>query len=254
MNSAFDALAAQQAWFWQRVTAEDAGDVSDVLLGNDRLDAGSRLEIYRDMYRVRLVDAIGLEYPALSAALGDGFRATVIAYIQAFPSASASIGHAGDRMPEFLSGWTADLARLDRARSRVFDAEDAVPVTVDDLRSLAPEAWPDLRLSRAPSTERVFAAWAVETSWDEVQAGVEVHEPAPAQYEEILVWRLGISLRVAHRRLTPNEGVLLDVFDAGGTFGDACLSVAAHGGDAAQDAAYALLGLVQAEVLRFGPP
>jgi hypothetical protein len=241
-------LAGLEGWWWSRVTGEDGGDSDEFVRGDARLDATGRVDVYRSMYFARIAETLAADHAALRLAVGDDWDAMARAYIQAFPSAHASIARMGDRLPEFLSGWLSDLALLERARSRVFEAADAEPVEMEPLRSLAPEAWPTLVLSRIPASERITVRWEVDAAWDAADRGEVPAEPAlsPGQ---LLVWRLGATTRVAHRRVTGGERALLDAFDQRATFGDACAALSELGDDAAPTAARALIALVQAGVL-----
>lgn len=232
-----------QRWFWDAVTGPEAARADGVLVGDARLGAEGRLAIYREMYVARIRDALTVDHPALVVALADDFDALVRRFLTAHPSTSPSIARAGDALPTFLDGWHADLARLERARSRVFDAADAEPLTLDDLRSLAPESWPILRLARVPACERLSCGWAVDLFWRDVDLGVRPAVPTP-EAVELIVWRLGATTAVAHRRVDPAEHVLLDALDGGATFGDACAQFAARDDEVASIAAPALARLV----------
>src|SRR5262249_47708892 len=94
--------------------------------------------------------------------------------------------------PEMLSPPLSDLARLEWARVEAFDAADAIPLTRDDLRALAPEDWPSLSLALVPSAKILDAG--------------------------ILVWRRGFVVR--HRAIEGEERAAIARLPA--TFAEMC--------------------------------
>jgi hypothetical protein len=145
-------LADAQALFHALVTARDdvaaiaARDaearaaVDAMVVGDERLSAVERLDLYATMYFVRIHDVLRDEYARSVAVLGgEAFHALVTDYLQACPPAHPSLREAGARLPGFVTGhalaadrpWLAELARLERARLEVFDGPDATPLSLD---------------------------------------------------------------------------------------------------------------------------
>jgi hypothetical protein len=86
------------------------------------LEAAARANIYAEMYRFRLADALRADFPRLARLLGDeGFFAMAQAYATEHPSASSDIGQFGRHLADFLAenpgprGDESDLARLEWA-------------------------------------------------------------------------------------------------------------------------------------------
>jgi putative DNA-binding protein len=105
--------------------------VRDVILPSRALNAVERVGIYHGMYLLRMEEALATDYPGLKHLLGDGrFLDLVRAYVREYPSRHFSLNRLGDHLPEFLRrvpglsrrGFVHDLARLELALSRVFDA------------------------------------------------------------------------------------------------------------------------------------
>jgi hypothetical protein len=209
-----------------------------VLRGDARLTAVERLDIYANMYFFRLLDLLREDYEALLACLGDqGFYRFVAEYLEARPSLHPSVRNVGERLPAFLAEhalgrerpWLAELAALERTRLELFDGPDAAPLTLDELRPLAPEAFVSLPLPLVPSHRVVEVGWSVDEVWAEVEAGLaEGATPAPPVALEppraLLVWRQGIA--VYHRPLERLERQALARAAAGAPFGAVCDLVA----------------------------
>src|SRR5450755_3058166 len=140
-------LADLEARFYGLVTARDsvavtvgeAGPealraVEQMVAGDARLPAIARLEIYADMYFVRIHDVLADEYAKTAAALGAAaFHGLVTDYLDACRPEHPSMREVGTRLPAFLAAhptgtrrpWLAELARLERARLEMVDSADA---------------------------------------------------------------------------------------------------------------------------------
>jgi hypothetical protein len=111
------------------------------------------------MYWARLIEALGENYPTVARVLGHArFHRLATRYLRANPSRHPSLRQLGRRFPEHLvrhpvRGYPqlADVARLDRAVLDAFDATDATPLAIADLKDLPPEQWPALRFRLASS-------------------------------------------------------------------------------------------------------
>ncbi|MCC6646063.1 MAG: putative DNA-binding domain-containing protein [Polyangiaceae bacterium] len=104
-----------------------------VVRGQPRLSAARQLELYREQFFFRHLDAVAEDFPALVEALGwDAFEEVTTAYLAAHPPTSFSLRDLAARLPDFLEGRAApaavDLARLEWALVEAFDAADAPPI------------------------------------------------------------------------------------------------------------------------------
>lgn len=108
------------------------------VLGDNRLTAQTRLGIYAQGYRQRLLECLGLEYPMLSALAGptafglfaQGYIAahpsrsyTLYDFGAAFPAYLESARPAGDGTPQTVEAMPAALARIERAKAEVHRAQ-----------------------------------------------------------------------------------------------------------------------------------
>jgi len=109
-----------------------------------------RLDIYRGMYEVRLLEALRVDYPGLAHFLGaNTFDELAKLYIRANPSRSYTLNRLGDRLPGFVKkvaglprpGFVQDLARFELASTLVFDEEESQAAMPDSVNNLDPEAW-----------------------------------------------------------------------------------------------------------------
>src|SRR5277367_5751517 len=119
-----------------------------------------RLGIYRNAYRVRLIEALDATYPVLHAVLGDEvFSALGEEFVAAHPSVHRSIRWYGRELADFLGQHPpyaeqpilAELALLEWTLSEVFDAADAPPKPRSAFSAIDAAAWSELRFEFHPS-------------------------------------------------------------------------------------------------------
>ena len=222
-------LPALQADFQDFVLGQDPG-INAEIVGTARVDAATRLGIYANAYRLRLLEALDTDYPGLHSIAGDDeFDRLGRAYIDAHPSTFRSLRWFGDRMSDFLRTTEpyceypvfAEMAAFEWAMSDAFDAADTLPATVDHMATIAADAWPELRFSTHDSLRRLDLRWNVPTVWKAIDA--EQDPPALAENDlpiAWLVWRR--DLRTWFRSLDVAEACALDAMLRGETFSAIC--------------------------------
>ncbi|MGH8597151.1 MAG: MNIO family bufferin maturase [Gammaproteobacteria bacterium] len=193
------------------------------------IDRARRVAIYSDGYRLRLIEALGTDYPVLKTLLGeDDFAELAHRYIGAHPSHTRSLRWFGARLGDFLrttethraTPLVTQLARFEWALGEAFDAADAPHATLDDLLALPASSWPSLRLAAHPSVRDVTLGEAVPAFWRELQAGGPVaRDASPGLPRVWRVWRN--DLRTLFRALDPLEIDSARILETG-TFSDLC--------------------------------
>jgi hypothetical protein len=209
------------------------------VVGTERVPVATRLGIYGDGYRSRLVEALTANFPVLSELLGEADFATLArAYIRTHDSPFFSIRYYGNALADFLASEAeyasapvlSDLARWEWAMTEVFDAADADPIGPDDLARIAPERWAELRFEWHPSIRRVALAWNAPQIWQAVTDDLEPPEvelsSEPVQW---LLWRQ--ELRTYFRSLRPAEAAALEAAREGQPFGELCALLSAECGE-----------------------
>ena len=212
----------------------------DRVSGTAKVDAQTRVAIYYDAYRLRLLEALDANYPVLHAWIGDDeFEQLGLAYLDAHPSRHFSIRYFGHRLPEFLGTETyrerpylAEMATLELALSEAFDAADDSLVKIEDMAGISPDAWPTMRFRFHASMRRLNLRWNVPTIWNPINRNIEAEKndeeptaevPAPAAEEyprSWLIWRE--ALKTYFRSLPVDEAWAIDTAVAGGTFAEIC--------------------------------
>lgn len=205
-------------------------DASDLTLETPAFSRSERLGIYHQAYRLRLIDALRSDYPALEAFVGeDDFVAIANEFIAAYPSHHPSLRWLGEKLAEFLSThptWAnqipvAELAEFEWAQTTAFDAADERTSTLDDVRALAPDAWMTMQLKFHDSVQLLNFYSNTPTLWNSL-----INEESPAEPEIMnesnawLIWR--DDLRVVFRPLPQTEAWALQAFLNGNNFAEVC--------------------------------
>lgn len=205
-------LAGTQELFHRAITGPiplDEAELDRCFGGTGELSAADRVEIYRNMYTARLVDALRETFPNLARFLGEErFGALGEAYLAEHPSEHHDVGRLGRRLADFLNAYPdperadlADLAELEWTRNEVFFAPESGIVGAEALAAAGVENVAGVRLRIAPSLCVIGLAHDAAALWRSLEAGEEVLPPreGPAA----AVWRRGFE--VFHCTLPPEE-------------------------------------------------
>ncbi len=216
------------------------------VLGDERMGAVERLDVYANMYFFRLLDVLKGDYPAVLAVLGESvFHDLITDYLLVHFPSHPSLRYAGATLPAFLARhkqgtvfpFLSDLARLEWALVDAFDAANAPILSADDLVSVPPEHWGELRFRFHPSVRLLDCDWGVHVLRQRADLGEEVGTAANGPVG-VCVWRRGFN--VFHRALSDPERCALGVLREGGTFAEACTAAAELVGE--EEAPHAVAG------------
>jgi hypothetical protein len=232
-------LPRVQGDFQKYLLDGDSSAIELHIVGTARVPVATRLAIYGDGYRSRLIEALAANFPVLSELLGEvDFAALGTDYVRSFPSPYYSIRHYGNALADFLATDAqyasapvlAELARWEWAMSEVFDAADAAAIGTDALARVAPDEWADLRFDWHPSVRRLGLLWNAPQIWKAVSDQAEPPEvtlnPQPVEW---LLWRQ--DLRTYFRSLSAAEAAALEAGRDGQCFGELCARLSAEVGE-----------------------
>ncbi|MFW7379612.1 MAG: putative DNA-binding domain-containing protein [Oligoflexus sp.] len=165
---------------------------------SDTMDGAERLQIYRDMFEARVIDALIDDYPLLHSLLGcSRFEDLALAYIQEYPSRSFTLENLGDHFPVFMDSqnltdrpFGADLARLEFAITQAFHAKDTALLQTDRLQMAEIDQWLDCVLKPVPSLKLLRCQYDVNALYSAYQEDALPEEPAlPTAETLIMVWK-----------------------------------------------------------------
>lgn len=193
-----------------------------------RAEATTRLSIYANGYRLRLLEALETDYPALRALVGDeAFYELGRSYIKAQPSRFFNLRWYGGGFAEFLRHACGDrpawceLAVFEWAMGLAFDAADERPVRIEDVAAMPNESWPGLTFRLHASVQRLDLEWTVAEYWKAID-----HKEAPQAVAQLsspqawLIWRK--DLITYFRSLSDDEAWALDAARDGSSFAEIC--------------------------------
>jgi Putative DNA-binding domain len=196
-----------------------------------KADRVTLLDVYRDGYALRLIEALTTDYPGVMAMAGPAdFDHMARAYIAAHPSHHPSVRWYGRGLADFVertapysqAADVAEMARFEWALGLAFDSPNATPITADALMALPQEAWETLAFSTLPSLHRLILAFEAPQAWqrrEEVDAGNLEVERAP----EPLTWAIWRPDLVSNfRSLEADEAAMLDALVEGRPFPELC--------------------------------
>lgn len=222
--------------------------------------AGPFLKVYDHAYVARLLEVMGEDFPAVHTLLGDDeFADAAAAYVRGHPSTERSVRWLGHGFADWLrrtAPWSdlpmlADMAAFEWGLGLAFDAPDAVPLGVEALAAVPPEAWPILKFDFHLALNTFDLSYQV-AAFQQAVAREEDPEAAPERFAEgpqtWAAWRDLETLIVHYRPLAADEATGLSRMRAGDDFQCLCETLAALGDDedAALRAAGYLRGWVEA--------
>lgn len=204
-------------------------------LTNDstHISATKRLEIYYDGYRLRLLEILEGDFPKLHTLMGDeAFDALGHHYIAAYPSKHFSARYFGQYLAHFLreeiaytkQPYLAEMADFEWALGNTLDAENANIITLDDLKSISPAYWGNLKIHFHPSLQVRTFEWNIPQLWKTI----ENKEPpqSPIKQKESMTWIFWRrDLQSQFRSLTKPQALILKLFQEDNPFSDICESL-----------------------------
>lgn len=236
-----EALRDVQARFLAGVMSGDA-EAEALIVDDNRVGAARRLDIYRNNYRASLRDVLADHFERVHAWLGDDqFDNLADAYVTAHPSRTRNLRYYGGEFPAFLAqhypadGELAELAALDWALRRAFDAADAAPLDAAAVGALG-EGWIDRRLTLHPAAQVLRQCHNSRAIWSALDEGEAPPDAVLlAVPVRLLIWRRGVQSQF--RTLSEGEADALALLEAGASFTDlSAATIAGLGEDAAMQA------------------
>ena len=228
MNSAKQ-LAVTEAHFQDNVLTGDPV-IDSQIEGDSAQFRDTRLGIYRNAYRLRLIEVLGTDYEVLHAYLGDALFDTLAGdYIAAHPSTFRNVRWFGGKLAEFLRSTPryaehpelAELAQFEWSLGQAFDSPDADAVRFEQVAAVAPEVWAELRFKPHPALRLLELRTNAVAIWKAIDN--DDSSCAPETFAEPVTWAVW---RKQHspffRSLEADEAWALKAMISQATFGDIC--------------------------------
>jgi hypothetical protein len=218
---------------------DDEAAATTTILG-DGLAPSARLAVYRHHVLTTLTAAMESAYPVVCRLVDRAFFGWVAdRYIRRHPPAGPVLGEFGGSFAEFLASFPAcaqlpylpDVARLEWAVHVAQHAEDAVPLDLQPLAEVPPDAVPLLAFTLDPSLTLIASPWPIDRIWDANQPGAapDTLVDLGAGSACLQIRRDGDDVRV--RGLDPATHAFRAALAGGATLGEASVAAAAMPGE-----------------------
>lgn len=207
---------------------------SDKLLLEHIMDARpnkqTRLAIYHNAYRLRLLESLRADFPKLFLLLGDDYFNTLgLAYLEQHPSTHFSVDRFGAKFPGFLKTYpnlhkaVYELSQFEWSLGEVIIAADADSIDKSVLLQCDPADWPEIQCSLHPSVTWHSFEWQPMVIWNHLHYQPEEDTvPAPVQTPQTLClfWRK--NLQAYFRSIPLHEWVAFEAMAQEKTFSEIC--------------------------------
>jgi hypothetical protein len=193
--------------------------------------AEHRLGAYYNAYRIRLIDALAVDFLAVHKYLGEqAFENLALEYLQAHPSTQPSVRWFGKDLATYIdsnyaheeSEFLSELANFEWNKGLIFDAVDETSLfSLDDMALVPPTAWPDIRITFKPAIRYLDLYWNVCPCYMALEKGNPLPEKMRNEYpQRWLVWRKN---KDPHwRSLDVHEAWVLESAQKGENFAAIC--------------------------------
>lgn len=219
-----------QAEFKQYLfTGENKARLAQWMADSRNIGPLLRLEVYRNAYYSRLQEALAHDFPAVFAVVGEAaFGQLMAGYLREHPSTSPSLRDLGRSLPAWLCCQNepvlADLADLEWAVLKAFDAADAPLLSAETLEGIPLEHWQWLRFSLHPSVTLLPVEGNAREVWKALRQGRPLPSLQAGTPESLVIWRSARGPAV--QSIDSAHYVLLDSLAKGQTFGEGCARLA----------------------------
>lgn len=230
-------LAKLQNTFQDYVLKPDLSSSTTWVSAKGKSAPEKQLSIYSYAYRARLTEVLGNDFPAVLVAIGEEFfnELTTI-YIEEHPSKFFSLRDFGAGFASFIDNlindktkwqempWLYELAVFEWSLGQAFDAADDDIFTEQDMATVAPEAWPELKFILHSSVQRLDFEWNIVEMWQALTTETPVEVTATKDISSPwLVWRENLSTHF--RSMEQDEKIAFDTVAQGGNFTEICESL-----------------------------
>ena len=176
--------------------------IEQVILPSQRMSGEERLAIYANAYFARLLECLRAVFPYTAKTVGEeAFDELTLGYLERYPSRSYTLERLGAEFTRYLEETRPDrdaegrptetwpdflieLAGLEWAIGEVFDGpgvERRPLLSVEDLRAISPERWPQARIAAAPCLRLLALKFPLNDFYTALRNDEQPEIPEPAE-------------------------------------------------------------------------
>lgn len=212
-------------------------DTTAWISAGGRADPEMQLSVYSFAYTARLNEVLVNDFPAVLTAVGeDRFEHLARDYIAIHPSRYFSLRDFGRQLPDFISKliereadyknmhWLYELALFEWTLGLAFNSADTALFSIQEMSTISPEMWPELKFGFHPSVYRLDFEWNTIQMWKALTCGSPEAITAEKSSGSWLIWRQQLITRF--RSLQIDEQIALDKVLTGASFDEVCEEIA----------------------------
>lgn len=211
-------------------TTDDIPVLAHIKPGKDASSV-SRFAVYRGSLFGGLSKALAATYPVCQQLVGETFfGALAYRYIARHPSGSPDLNDYGEQLAELIRNspaaedlpYLADVARLEWAWHRAFNAADPPVSNLHRLHQAPSEQYPAMRFKLTPDSSLLASPFPVQQIWAVNQADHpgDEHIDLASGGCRLYIWRQALNMHMDE--LTPVEWDFLTQLKQDTPFGELC--------------------------------
>jgi hypothetical protein len=204
--------------------------IKTAVMSTKHVSALERLDIYREAYYARLMDALCEDYPVLHALIGNEMMYQLTnQYIHHYPSSFRSIRWYGKNLATYMretlhystSPWLIELAEFEWLLSMTFDVKDEESFHLEQMATIPPDSWYGLKFTLISSINKIKLNWNIVEIWKGFHEEDKIVSPSKSnEIENWIVWRK--DNKVQFSSLLKEEMYVLDAMERHSHFGSIC--------------------------------
>ncbi|MFT5218804.1 MAG: hypothetical protein ACI9LO_002716 [Planctomycetota bacterium] len=207
---------------------------ADISSNADAL-AQHRLGVYYNAYRLRLIDALAVDFAALNHYLGRAaFENLTLDYLKHYPSRNPSVRWFGGNLSRYITEhyqgddheFVQELCDYAWAKSLLFDKVHSEELfQPGQMATLPPEAWATIRFHFKPAMQWLDLYWNIPAIANAAESEVESEVAMPDKQRDEhpqrwLLWRQ--DMRIHWRSLEVHEAWAIEQAADGANFSEIC--------------------------------
>ncbi|WP_298628423.1 DUF2063 domain-containing protein [uncultured Legionella sp.] len=204
--------------------------IDESVIETETVAVATRLGIYKDAYKLRLIESLTTSFPAVHAYLGtEEFQKLCRSYIAFHPSTYRSIRWYGHVLSEHAKHYytnayfyVAELADLEWKMTLAFDAADDPVLSINDVASVPVDSWANMQFALHSSVQRLNYSWNTVPVWRALTNDSDLPEwDNTSKVTPWVLWRSQDNL-IQYYSLSEEEAWALDAVIQGLSFGELC--------------------------------
>lgn len=201
------------------------------ITSSDNALAEHRLAVYYNAYRLRLIDALAVDFTALDQYLGrEAFEYLTLDYLKHYPSRHPSVRWFGENLSRYITEhyqgddreFVQELVDYAWAKSLIFDKVHSDELfQPEQVATLPPEAWATIRFHFKPAIQWLDLYWNIPAIDSAVESETDVPDKQRGEHpQRWLLWRQ--EMRTHWRSLEVHEAWAIEQAVLGANFSELC--------------------------------